>query len=434
MSRAAHLTVASATDKGRVREANEDAMWTGDSVFAVADGMGGHAAGEIASATALEPVADLDGRVFSDAKTAREALAQAVLAANEAVVAKADADPSFRGMGTTLTAAMFEGRRLHVAHVGDSRAYLLRNGELSQLTTDHTLVQRLIDEGELTPEEAAEHPHRSVITRAIGVSAEVDVDSLTIPLLGDDHLLLCSDGLTGVVSDAEIARCVLSEQAPMDAVLALVAAANDAGGPDNITVVLLRFEAAAEPEAPPSDHTGILEPAAGPIVVRADAREADPDWAGHLGRLGDRTEIEDEESDGVTALQRATAIGVAVTLLILGAFFGGRWLLSRSYYVGAQGDRVAIYQGVPTDIGPVDLSWVTEVTDLTLEDVPDFFRRRLIEGIPATDLEDARRIVDSAPRAEDDTEPAPGASPTPSASPSASPSPSSTDPADDPSP
>ncbi len=414
--RGMRVDVAAATDKGRVRQSNEDAVWAGDSVFAVADGMGGHAAGEIASATALEPVANLDGRVFGTAREAREALANAVLDANQAVIGKADADPSFRGMGTTLTAAMFEGRRLHVAHVGDSRAYLLRNGELSQLTTDHTLVQHLIDEGELTPEEAAEHPQRSVITRAIGVSADIEVDSLTITLEGDDQLLLCSDGLTGPVSDGEIARTVLGEDDADVAVAKLVEAANAAGGPDNITIVLLRFQLPAGEggaRLTDADHTGVLTPAQAPIVVRPDADEHDEDWADQFRRFGTRVDAPEDERPRVTPVQRATAVAIGLLVLLLGAVLGGRWLLSLSYYVGTAGDRVVIYQGIPLEIGPLDLSWVEEVTELTLDEVPDFFAQDLREGIPATDLAEARRIVDSAPRATPEEEPTPEPTGTP---------------------
>jgi serine/threonine protein phosphatase PrpC len=399
MTRGVQVAVASGTDVGRVRAANEDALWTGDSVFAVADGMGGHAAGEVASATALGPVAELDGKVFADARSARSALAEAVLHANVAVVTKAQNDPTFRGMGTTLTAAMVEGKRLHVAHVGDSRAYLLRNGELSQLTTDHTLVQHLIDEGELTPEQAAEHPQRSVITRAIGVGNEVEVDSLSIHLAADDQLLLCSDGLTGVVTDAEIARYLIRETDASQAVTRLIGAANAAGGPDNITLVLLRFGALDDSPAPPSaDHTGILQLAGSPIVVRPDHASGEDDWAEQLGRYGTQADVSEDDRGRASRAQRITAIAVATTLLLVMALAGGRWLLSRSYYVGAEGDRIAIFQGVPATLGPIDFSWVLQETELTLSDVPDFFQRRLREGIAALDLTDAQRIVDSAPR------------------------------------
>jgi len=153
------------SDIGQRRSSNEDALLLRETVFAVADGMGGHLAGEVASAAALEPIAALDGEVFSSATNAATALTGAVRAANAHVMALAEENPQFRGMGTTLTAVLVEGVRIHVAHVGDSRAYLLRNDTLSRLTIDHTLVQQLIDIGEITEEEAAQHPQRSVITR-----------------------------------------------------------------------------------------------------------------------------------------------------------------------------------------------------------------------------------------------------------------------------
>jgi len=401
------LEIAALTDTGKVREANEDAVWTGDSVVAVADGMGGHAAGEVASATALEPVARLDGKVFANAHEARDALARAIVEANVAVVRKAAHEPTYRGMGTTLTAAMFEGRRVHVAHVGDSRAYLLRNGELMQLTTDHTLVQHLIDEGELDPTQAATHPHRSVVTRAIGVSADVDVDSLTIDLHVDDQLLLCSDGLTGVVADSEIARTLLEfEHDAPAAARSLVDLANAAGGPDNITIILLRFHAEAEEPVAVHDETSQLMPA--PVVVTPDRGPPSGDWAQRLGRLGRVGEARADDGPRVTPLQRWTAIVIALAVLGIATLGGGRWLLSRSYYVGLDGEQVVIYQGVPIQFGPIDLSWISEPTPLTTGDVAEFYVRRLTDGIPATDLDDARRIVESAPQAGEDSPPASG--------------------------
>jgi serine/threonine protein phosphatase PrpC len=247
------------TDVGRVREANEDAYFVGTVVVAVADGMGGHLAGEVASAMALEPVRALDGTHFDDGADAVEALRDAVVRANDAVSQKAEDDPAYRGMGTTLTAAIIEGRRVHLAHVGDSRAYLLRGDRFSQLTDDHTLVQHLVDEGQITPEEAATHPQRSIITRAIGVSRDIEVDTVSLELDPGDQLLLCSDGLTGVISDADIAA-ELSRGDDADAVLArLVEAANRGGGPDNITAVLLRYGAhASDAGSPAARRVGSL--------------------------------------------------------------------------------------------------------------------------------------------------------------------------------
>src|SRR5687768_122861 len=173
------ITAYAKTDVGRHREGNEDNMFSGSTVFAVADGMGGHVAGEVASETALRPVSELDGATFEDPRAATDSLRAAIEAANRNVVSQAKEDPNLTGMGTTLTAVMVREGHLHLAHVGDSRAYLLRNGEeINQLTTDHTLVEQLVQDGRLSRDEVAHHPQRSVITRAIGVEHSVEVDTL----------------------------------------------------------------------------------------------------------------------------------------------------------------------------------------------------------------------------------------------------------------
>lgn len=379
-----------ATDVGRVRSANEDSFHVGDSVFAVADGMGGHLAGEVASETALQPVAELDGRVFGDENEALGALRQAVIDANTQVVTKAAGDPRYSGMGTTLTAVMIEGLRIHLAHVGDSRAYLLRGDKFSQITDDHTLVQRLVDEGRLTPEQAASHPQRSIITRAIGVEDHLEVDSLSLEARPNDLLLLCSDGLTGPVSDNEIRRILGSTTDLDEATSALVDAALERGAPDNVTVVLIRFES-------------LNDEAGRPPTVTVDSRPGETgeqDWAARLGRLGafgskqsSGEEAKQPRRSGPSRAQRIGGIVVAVALLAAAVVGGGRWLLSRSYYVGLAGEDIIIYQGVPVDLGPISLSWEYERTDLELDDVPDFNHDDLMEGMTAADLNDARRIV-----------------------------------------
>jgi PPM family protein phosphatase len=395
------LHAAGATDVGQTRSGNEDALLLGDGVFAVADGMGGHLAGEVASEAALEPIRALAGRVFDDASDAVTALRAAVIAANDTVSDLAAREPAYHGMGTTLTAALVEGRRLHLAHVGDSRAYLLRDGGFSQLTDDHTLVQHLIDEGQLTREEAARHPQRSIITRAIGVSREVEVDSMSLELVAGDQLLLCSDGLTGVVSDREIAQTLETIEAPNEAVHRLIDLANAAGGPDNITVLLLRYD---DPHA----QSAKTHP-----TVTITTRDEDPngDWAGRLGtygrfsrNAGESRPAEEPKQVG-QILGRATAIVLAL-LVVIGVVAGGaRFLLSQSYYVGLDGERIVIYQGVDLALGPIDLARVVEQTELTVDDVPSWYRDSLEAGLTAADLNDARRIVDNAPRrSPDDTD------------------------------
>jgi PPM family protein phosphatase len=397
------IIAAGVTDTGQVRPANEDAYLVGDSVVAVADGMGGHLAGEVASATALQPIEALDGRVFPDAAEAVKALREAVVHANAQVSKMAADEPSYRGMGTTLTATMLEGRRVHIAHVGDSRAYLLRNGHFSQLTDDHTLVQHLVDEGQITREEAATHPQRSIITRAIGVSREVDVDSMSLDLEDGDQLLLCSDGLTGVVDDEVIESELASDDEPRDALDRLVERANAGGGPDNITIILLRVIGEEGDTGPGSD-----EHVAEPLRVTTRDESGGEDWAHRLGNYGalgkgapgSGAEADDDDRGGGLLRLGAMLLGVVV---LVGLLAGGGWLLlSQSYFVGLDGEQVVIYRGLDAEVGPLELARVSERTELSAEDVPSWYRRSLEDGVAAADLNDARRIVANAPRRDDD--------------------------------
>jgi protein phosphatase len=230
------------SDVGRTRSGNEDSYFCGRTVFAVADGLGGHQGGEVASAAAVEPLADLDGREFATPAEAAEALAGAIAEANTAILNQAAGNPSLWGMGTTVTAAAAAGdETLQLAHVGDSRAYLLRDGSFEQLTTDHTVVGELVRRGRLTPAQAAVHPERSILTRAVGLDPRIPVDTPDpVDLRPGDQVLLCSDGLTEAVGDPRIAELLSTSPDGDAACRALIDAANDAGGPDNVTVVLIR--------------------------------------------------------------------------------------------------------------------------------------------------------------------------------------------------
>jgi PPM family protein phosphatase len=230
------------SDVGLARSGNEDSYFCGRTMFAVADGLGGHQGGEVASAAAVAPLAALDGHSFANPDEAAEALAAAVRDANEAILDQAAGDPDLWGMGTTLTAAALAGDdRLQLAHVGDSRAYLLRDGTLEQLTIDHTVVGELVRRGRLTPAQAAIHPERSILTRAVGLDPTVPVDLPDpLELRAGDQVLLCSDGLTEAVDDGRIAELLAAAGDGDAACRSLIDAANAAGGPDNVTVVLLR--------------------------------------------------------------------------------------------------------------------------------------------------------------------------------------------------
>jgi protein phosphatase len=314
------LVMGAATDVGRVREGNEDAYLVDDGMglIAVADGMGGHRAGEVASATALE--------ALRAAVNGGRPLREAIEDANSAVYEKSLTDASLRGMGTTLTAGtLAAGGTLIVGHVGDSRAYLLHDGELRRLTTDHTLVEEMVRDGRLTADEAAVHPLRSRITRALGVEASVEVDVYPVELLPGDRLLLCSDGLTGMVQPDEIAATLRREDDATRAATSLVDAANAAGGEDNITVVVVTVTDEA-PSRAPIEPVPVLE------AVEVD----DPAPVDRSTRRGRRRRA------GRTALW---VLPIIVVLGIAVAAVG--WYARRSYYVGVSQGQVTVFKGVP---------------------------------------------------------------------------------------
>jgi len=355
------VVAGAASDVGRVREGNEDAFLVDDrlALFAVADGMGGHQAGEVASATALEA---LRAAVASD-----QPINEAVVTANRAVYEMAAENPEMRGMGTTLTALVtLGGNRLLIGHVGDSRAYLLREGALRKVTDDHSLVEELVRDGRLTPEQAEVHPQRSIITRALGIDADVEVDLYTVDVGEGDRVLLCSDGLTTMVRDREIARIVRTEPDVRLAADKLVDAANDAGGEDNVTVVVLDV-VEVDPEASEAlDADAVVEapPAAPPPA--ATPAEAAP------------TEAVLPKPRRV----RAVVLTLLPIAVILGVAFGAlAWYARRSYYVSQLHDRVVVYRGVPGGF----LLWsptVDDRTDVRVSDLPPYERQRVTAAQP----------------------------------------------------
>ena len=235
---------------GRRRRHNEDSYVVEPPFFAVADGMGGAKAGEVASGLAAAAVQERGG----DGQSGEARVAALIEEANRRVFRRASEDREAAGMGTTMTVALVEDDRVAIGHVGDSRAYLIRDGELEQLTDDHSLVAELVRSGKLTPEEAESHPQRSVITRALGTEADVDVDTFSVVAAPGDLFLLCSDGLTTMVDDRTILEAVQRHRGNLEeAARALVNAANRGGGEDNITVVFFEVAGAAEPAEPTED-------------------------------------------------------------------------------------------------------------------------------------------------------------------------------------
>jgi protein phosphatase len=338
--------VAGLTDPGRVRRRNEDAFVCEPPLFAVADGMGGAQAGEVASRLATSAFREYRE---ADALEAEARLRSIIQEANRRIYARAASDPHASGMGTTVTAALVTGAHVAVGHVGDSRCYLLRDGELEQLTQDHSLVADLVRSGRLTPEEAEVHPQRSVITRALGTDAAVSVDSFSVEARDGDVFLLCSDGLTTMVDEDTVRRALTETAKLQDAGRRLIAEANRAGGEDNITVVLFAVATSGPDEDTLSGLESIQLP---PTPAEAPAIEPNGDHR-------DLTVVERAlPAGGPPAARRGGGRGRRVLLIAAGilllfaglaaaALFG----LSRAHFVGATKDgHVAVYQGVPWDL------------------------------------------------------------------------------------
>ena len=328
------------TDTGRQRHANEDSYFARSPVFAVADGMGGAQAGEVASRIAAG--AFERRRQVADDTPAEGQLEQIAQAANSEIHRLAQEDSSRAGMGTTLTAAMLRDDEVSLGHVGDSRAYLFRDGELKRLTKDHSLVEELRRQGRLTEEQAEEHPQRSIITRALGPEPSVNVDTMTFPARDGDVYLLCSDGLTTMVSDDEIRRILSESKTLRSAVSKLVEAANRGGGRDNITAVAFRV---ADADAKEGEESATL--------ISRTAEQA--------GLTGEKVRAATDRIRGRGPMpaprRRRRILGWALGILAAIVVFGGGFLVVRSvYFLGTDNQgEVALYRGLPYSL-PLGIS------------------------------------------------------------------------------
>ncbi|TMK67359.1 MAG: Stp1/IreP family PP2C-type Ser/Thr phosphatase [Actinobacteria bacterium] len=356
---------ASLTDVGRQRQSNEDSYLDREPVFAVADGMGGARAGEVASRMAVEAFDDQ-----GDGGSPEDRLRHVATEANRRIYEMAQSDTEHAGMGTTLTAAMVTGREVAVGHVGDSRLYRLRGGKLERLTEDHSLVEELVRQGRLSPEEAENHPQRSIITRALGPEPDVDVETFTHTARDGDVYLICSDGLSGMVSEDDI-TAILERADSLDAAAReLVEAANRAGGKDNITVVLFRVASDGEGEDDSDtlagqDTDGEVSAAA----VREAVAEDDAEEAGTMALGAEEAERERAAAAAPPArrrpgvrvlpperraarLRRRPAIAGAVVLLAFAAAAVGLYVGSRQFYFLGTNARgvVTLYRGLPYDL------------------------------------------------------------------------------------
>jgi serine/threonine protein phosphatase PrpC len=369
------LAAASATDQGLVRSNNEDAFLIDDqrALFAVADGMGGHRGGEVASRTAIEALraAIANGTPLHDAITR----------ANTAVLTRAAGDDELTGMGTTMTAVIaIGGHQLLIGHVGDSRAYMLHEGTLRRATDDHSLVEELVREGRLTPEQAEAHPQRAIVTRALGVDDPVDVDLYTLDVETGDRVVLCSDGLTTMVRERDIERLARAEPDPQRLAEALVAAANAAGGEDNITVVVVDVLEVDPPLA--HDPTTLVAAPDSPVSRSAVIPPPEPPAPRQPRPKGSRSRA-----------VRGVILVVLPLLLIVGIAAGALgWYARSSYFVGASGNEVVIYKGVPGGV----LGWnptVDERTGLSVATLPAVDRDRVTTNSSRGSLATAEAYV-----------------------------------------
>ena len=339
----ANLAWAARTDVGLMRSHNEDSFLAMAPTFAVSDGMGGHAAGEVASAIAVSVISD-KAPVHADDLL----LGAAVESANAAVIEAAVTGKGKEGMGCTASVVSIEQNKMAVAHVGDSRVYLLHNGALVRLTHDHSYVEELVDAGEITADEARVHPSRSVITRALGSDPDMYADHFTIDVSAGDRVILCSDGLSSMVEDSQIEAIAVSSATPQAAVDNLVAAALQEGGHDNVTVV---------------------------VVDVSDDGVIDMHRKHYLRRF---------------TLVTAFVVGIIAALFVIAMLF-----VRNSWYVGVNGDTVAIYHGVNASILGHDLYALSQTSAVRLSDLPDALQASLREGVVVNSEEDARRTIES---------------------------------------
>ncbi|MGW3330540.1 PP2C family protein-serine/threonine phosphatase [Streptomyces rubiginosohelvolus] len=424
------LRFAAGSHKGMIREGNEDSGYAGPRLLAIADGMGGQAAGEVASSEVISTLVPLDDDVpGSDLLTS---LGTAVQQANDQLRVMVEEDPQLEGMGTTLTALLWTGQRLGLVHVGDSRAYLLRDGVLTQITQDHTWVQRLVDEGRITEEEATTHPQRSLLMRALGSGDHVEPDLSIREVRAGDRYLICSDGLSGVVSHQTMEETLASYQGPQETIQELIQLALRGGGPDNITCIVadvldvdnndtlagqlndtpVVVGAVAENQAQLGDG-GAMQTPAGRAAglgrpVPPPSGGFGPPGSGDTGYGGMPDGSYDAYTDddfvkprgGRKWLKRSVYTVLALAVIGGGLYGGYRWTQTQ-YYVGAKDENVALFQGISQDLAWVSLSKVEKNhPEIELKYLPPYQRKQVESTIAEGNITDARdKIAELAAQA-----------------------------------
>lgn len=395
------LRYAARSDVGLVRSNNQDSGFAGPHLLVVADGMGGHAGGDVASSLAVAHLAPLDDEAHGP-DSAVDALGAALVDAQAALMERAHEETGLAGMGTTVTALLRAGNKLVMAHIGDSRGYLLRDGDLVQVTTDHTFVQYLVATGRITEEEAEHHPQRSVIMRVLG-----DHDTDPVPDISvrearpGDRWLLCSDGLSGVVSHDTMAETLREIADPDACAEALVELALRGGAPDNVTVVVgdvLDVDTLPDGGAPATASyvvgaaatTRDLPTRGGAGAAAKAARQTAQARAEALAATPRGLELEDEPPPRRTLRRVLTVLLVVLGIAALGVggWLGYRWTQTQ-YFLGVSEQRLAVFRGIPQEVGPLTLSTPVLVSDVRVDELPPFVQDRLDQTIPASGYDDA---------------------------------------------
>ncbi len=398
------LSVAS-SHIGRVRASNQDSGYAGTHLFLVADGMGGHAGGDVASSLATQAVTAVADERFESIEIAQQRLVESVKNSAAELIEAVREHPDLAGMGTTVSALLRHNRQVVIAHIGDSRVYRLRGGVLEQITTDHTFVQKLVETGRITPEEALVHPRRNVLMRVLGdVAGSVDVDTAVLDTEPGDRWMLCSDGLCGYVTENAIANVLKSEPDASKAASKLINLALERGAPDNVTVVIAgvnetNMSAAAKPM--------LVGAASQPLIFDAVTQRL-PKIASRIFFPGAVLEEEEhfETADYLDTLiaedkRRAAKRRMRWTLYLTSALallgvigiYGYVWTQSQ-FFVGSDQDSVVIYRGVNADFGSIPLNTVVRDTNIPLTSLSQFVRTSVELTIPVLSLKQALLVVE----------------------------------------
>jgi PPM family protein phosphatase len=428
------------SEVGLIRKNNQDSGYASPHLLLVADGMGGAAAGDLASAVAIDTIRKIEAPTKGEQML--EVLADAIHDANAKIAELIESDVSLEGMGTTVTGAMFDGVELGLAHIGDSRAYLFRDGRLERLTHDHTWVQSLVDDGKISETEAAMHPHRSLLLKVLNGQPTNDPDLMRVPVKAGDRFMFCSDGVCGLIDD-DVIEAALQISDLDKAVEHLVAESLHQGGIDNITVIV-----ADVVESEGSDDVVVLGAASGdPIRApgmprRQLSEDHDEDDDTAITSLADleAAPTDDEQRYDPQAPHRRRfrkpVIGLLALVLIAVAGLGMAYAWTRTqYFVGADQDKVAIFQGLSENLPGLSLSRVYEVQQLTVSSLPPFYQEQVRAKIDVPSLDSARATVAELMVAAERCAPQPTASARPSPTPGSKPgSPSSKKPVSEPTP